>query len=329
VEPHRFDAFTRALAGNSSRRSVLKGLLGGAAAGVAGLAGVAGASAAPGGNGNAGGGSKKPDCCPTTLPRLCGNTCTDPQSDPNNCGACGTVCASGVCTNGACTPVTGCIPGQQQSCDTGVPGICAAGMQTCQPDGTWGTCVQNQQPQPETCNGLDDDCDGVVDNGSNLCPTGFICQSGACVAVNGCTPGATQSCYSGPPGTAGVGACQYGMQTCQQDGTWGACQGEVTPQPETCNNIDDDCNGIVDDGFDLLHDVNNCGSCGHVCYAVNGTPACANGSCTIAVCDSGFADCNGDPADGCETNVANDPNNCGACGNVCGTGQTCQSGSCV
>jgi hypothetical protein len=60
-----------------------------------------------------------------------------------------------------------------------------------------------------------------------------------------CPPGATQPCYSGPSGTAGVGICKAGTQTCAADGmSWGACAGEVLPQPENCATpVDDDCDG--------------------------------------------------------------------------------------
>ncbi len=76
-------------------------------------------------------------------------------------------------------------------------------------------------------------------------------------------------------------------------------------------------------------DVNNCGECGDVCTLPNATPECTGGVCMIASCNPGFGDCNNNPADGCETSLANDPNNCGGCGVVCATGQMCTSGSCV
>jgi len=62
-----------------------------------------------------------------------------------------------------------------------------------------------------------------------------------------CTPGATAPCYSGPPGTAGVGICTAGMQTCAANGmSWGPCVGEVLPQPENCATpADDDCDGTA------------------------------------------------------------------------------------
>jgi hypothetical protein len=50
-----------------------------------------------------------------------------------------------------------------RSCDTGKQGRCAVGRQACSA-GSFGSCVQQKRPVPEICNGLDDDCDGVVDN---------------------------------------------------------------------------------------------------------------------------------------------------------------------
>lgn len=60
-----------------------------------------------------------------------------------------------------------------------------------------------------------------------------------------CEPGDTQDCYSGPPGTAGVGQCAAGSQQCADDRTWGACEGEVLPAQESCDQAgDEDCDGV-------------------------------------------------------------------------------------
>src|SRR5689334_13741645 len=56
------------------------------------------------------------------------------------------------------------------------------------------------------------------------------------------------ACYSGPPGTNGVGACRGGVRTF----AGGPCVGEVVPTPESCNGEDDDCNGVVDDGLGTM-----------------------------------------------------------------------------
>jgi hypothetical protein len=74
----------------------------------------------------------------------------------------------------------------------------------------------------EVCNGRDDDCDGRVDDGL------------------------TRNCYAGPAGTSGRGICRAGTETCSA-GRWGACAGQVLPRAESCNRMDDDCDGRVDD----------------------------------------------------------------------------------
>ena len=80
-------------------------------------------------------------------------------------------------------------------------GICADGTQTCIAGAggvgsDWGACAGGRLPEAETCNELDDDCDGVVDDG--------------CV----CRRGETRACYDGPAATAGVGICRAGTQAC-------------------------------------------------------------------------------------------------------------------
>jgi hypothetical protein len=149
------------------------------------------------------------------------------------------------------------------------------------PAGSGGACAEGVLPTSEQCNGLDDDCDGHVDEdlGATTCGLG-ICQTTASNCANGspqacmsgdpnpagetcdgvdddcdgavdeectCPDGRTQACYSGNPTTVNVGACEAGTQTCA-DGRWGPCSGEVTPAPEKCDDIDNDCNGQSDDG---------------------------------------------------------------------------------
>ncbi|WP_437330668.1 hypothetical protein [Sorangium sp. So ce381] len=60
-----------------------------------------------------------------------------------------------------------------------------------------------------------------------------------------CEPGSQLSCYSGPPGTQGVGLCTAGAQTCLPDGSgYGPCTGDVTPSAEDCiTEADEDCDG--------------------------------------------------------------------------------------
>ncbi|MBL8919861.1 MAG: hypothetical protein JNJ54_13420 [Myxococcaceae bacterium] len=98
-------------------------------------------------------------------------------------------------------------------------GRCVAGtMRTCTP----------MTPTAETCNGLDDDCNGTVDD--------------ACK----CRVDEPRPCYTGPSETRGVGVCVGGMRTCA-NGSYTRCTGEVKPSLELCNGLDDDCDGTVDD----------------------------------------------------------------------------------
>ena len=126
-----------------------------------------------------------------------------------------------------------CRDGATRSCGHTMVGACRPGMQTCV-TGHWAGCLGGVDPATEICNSIDDDCDGVIDNG--------------CV----CVAGDTRSCYSGPAGTSGVAGCKPGTQMCIVTGGvagWGTCLGEVLPAPETCNGVDDDCNGKTDDGL--------------------------------------------------------------------------------
>ena len=165
-------------------------------------------------------------------------------------------------------------------------GICNGGVQSCL-QGFFGACVGQVLPAAETCNGRDDDCNGSSDD-----VVGVLCT---------CSPGSVRLCYSGPAGTADVGLCQRGQQTCLPDGSrFGPCIGEVLPTVEWCNALDDDCNGVVDDplSFGLACD-NGQGTCirpGHlicdldhgrlICDAVPGLPA-------AELCDGLDNDCDG------------------------------------
>ncbi len=77
--------------------------------------------------------------------------------------------------------------------------------------------------------------------------TGGVSTTTGTGGAGGCAPGATASCYDGPPGTEGVGTCKGGLKTCAADGaSWGACVGEVLPQPPDCTSgMDLHCDGSL------------------------------------------------------------------------------------
>lgn len=74
-------------------------------------------------------------------------------------------------------------------------------------------------------NGLDDDCNGMVDEG--------------CI----CVTGTTRPCFTGPPDRRNRGACADGIQTCGEFLDWLGCVGDTAPSAETCDGVDNDCNG--------------------------------------------------------------------------------------
>ncbi|HOX42876.1 MAG TPA: hypothetical protein PK668_04715 [Myxococcota bacterium] len=300
---------------------------------------------------------------------LAENGCeSDPDIDPANCGGCvgsggqacevsaGEACVLGTCTSAPCPsgwndcdgdsicesdPLTDglncggcafeagevCEPARLELCDQGV-----CRVNSCEYD--WNDCDDNllnsceSDPMTDALN-----CGACLVNGGHLCVPGVeVCADGACV------------CAEGFADCNGEGSCEpLGTPTaclgCEDDCT---TLDSVDPAGVGCDagrcvifaclGFYADCDGDPEDGCEayLLDDAENCGACGHICTPANVSSAvCFLGECNYdGGCLLGFDDCDGDRRNGCEADLAQDPQNCHFCGNECSNGQVCGPNEC-
>ncbi len=204
-------------------------------------------------------------------------------------------------------------------------------------EGLLNACGGCGEPPEEICDGKDNNCDGVIDEGflglNSSCFAGqgecqvegnmvcapdgqqLICNA---VAVLGeqeiCGDGYDNDCDGeidedfeefGRPCVEGIGACQtQGLLICDpEDPLTLRCSVEALPgQPEICNGLDDNCDGEIDESFDLQNDSLHCGVCGRTCEAPHSQLSCREGVCVVEGCLDQFQDLDGISENGCECN---------------------------
>jgi len=215
--------------------------------------------------------------------------------------------------------------GGGQPCDTKLPGTCATGVTQCSASGV--ICKGLASSAAETCNGLDDDCNGVTDEGA-LCPTNFVCDKGSCVQA--CTSGefvcpsdkvCNTSGYCVDPACKDV-TCGAG-EICNAGVCKGPCKDVTCPYPQTClgGACVDPCKGVtcaMGEVCDKGACVTSC-SCSPCAAGLTCDPAgglCGEATCVNVPCGAGTHCVGGACVDACA-------------GAMCPTGQECTKGQCV
>ncbi len=279
---------------------------------------------------------------------LAANGCeANRMTDSANCGGCGTSCGTGACFVGSCVCFAGYGTCGTGNCDTRLDAIpncgacgesCApmAGAATtrCAPTGPFGAC------EVATCNPGRGDCNLDYRDGCEINTSNDIRNCGAC--FNDCLApiGVTNA-------RCELSACR--ILDCDPD-RFDSDGLANTGCEAMCPGTTANCDGTATDCEADLGSVQTCGSCSNDCSRLPDTIAasCTAGACGIVDCVDFRRDADGVATNGCEANCpfgfANCPGegdptscdtdlstiaDCGACGNVCGLGQTCVGGTCV
>ena len=239
---------------------------------------------------------------------VCAGACVDRQTDASHCGDCGRDCDPGqVCRFGRCGVTCGAV------------GFCAA--TNLEPTCCAGECVDTNS-RTRHCGACDNDC---ADQHASICFSG-ICRCGftgaPCQSHQTC-------CRSGDLNEAFCRDLQTDMDHC------GVCDRACGPEANQCRQggcrcgdgqraCDEDLTCCGNQAcFNLLHDQNNCGTCGNIC---RGGSQCNNGVCECGSdgsCPTGQTCCGA----GC-LDLKTNRINCGSCGFRCPDGQTCCKGRC-
>jgi hypothetical protein len=232
------------------------------------------------------------------------------NTDPKNCGGCANLCKD---ING----VTSCVAGKCKVTS------CAAGYGDCVPELLDG-CETVLLTDKKNCGACGQAC--ANEHGDSTCISG-VCSPTCAPGYADCDGKPLNGCETDIRSTAShCGAC--GRQC--EGGTRAVCIAGICDL--TCEAGKGDCDRLSSNGCEADTTANplNCGVCGRACTNAHGTTTCSAGAC-VPTCAAGYADCDGNAANGCEAAIDTSLENCGGCGKVCsGANGTavCSSGIC-
>jgi MYXO-CTERM domain-containing protein len=214
------------------------------------------------------------------------------------------------------------FPDKGDACDNGQQGECARpGQMVCSANGQTTVCnAPAVTPGTESCNGLDDDCDGFTDEGlgaSCTChPASEICNG----RDDDCDTRTDEGVLPGVGNTCGtdVGACSPGAIACTAGSL--SCQGATGPVAESCNSVDDDCDTFIDE-------------ISVACYEFPSGCDLTTGTCE-GVCGIGHQTCDGNQLGACVGDIGPGTETCNGVDDDCdgtvddgfGLGTTCDNG---
>lgn len=251
--------------------------------------------------------------------------CSDDLTSVDDCGRCGHECyvphGTPACDEGACTI---------GECDSGDGRV----WEDCDELPANG-CERDLNNDRRFCGACDNDCTAMLEAGFHVTDVG--CREGGC-AITSCEMG-----YADCDGDFDNG-CEVDITTdssacggCSDDGGVvcddeykngrGVCEDAKCKFLE-CEDEYGDCDEDAGAGrsgngceSEITFNEDHCGACDRVCETGTGTSSntCGgpNGSTCLPDCADGYDDCDGNPNDGCETNLLGSDQNCGACGNEC------------